>query len=182
MSGNDIILDFNPTDGHFGKNAGGFAPLKVPHFEREADKYVTFLADVIAKAKKRMSAMTQEQKAAIEATESFLADVTFAKSTSDLILTIEKVATSQVLGATGRATINSEIRKKFAQLFLEECQDSLHDCDLANGIIPIISTLPELIKLETWKAVAEAATANGLSYNKVDKCFEQPKVEEKADA
>ncbi len=54
------ILNFSPTDAAFGKNPGQLEPLEIPH----PDKEPAFLAEVIAKIKARLNALTAEQSEA----------------------------------------------------------------------------------------------------------------------
>lgn len=56
MDGNRRVLDFNPTEFHLGKNCAGFELLPVPNYTEDQ----TFLASVIANAKHKMNAQSDE--------------------------------------------------------------------------------------------------------------------------
>ncbi|WP_045769517.1 ATP-binding protein [Xanthomonas albilineans] len=78
------VLNFSPTDAAFGKNPGQLDPLDVPR----PDLAPTFLAEVIARIKDRLNAMTEEQReaqAVIEKWRASLADVEDAQGINALV-------------------------------------------------------------------------------------------------
>jgi hypothetical protein len=56
MDGNKRVLDFNPTEFHLGKNCAGFELLHVPDYTENQN----FLAELVAKAKDKMNAKSDE--------------------------------------------------------------------------------------------------------------------------
>lgn len=65
IHGGQRWLSFSPTDTSFGKDPAGFGRVQVPDFSQAP----TFLADLIRRLKESLNAMSEEQKAAAEASE-----------------------------------------------------------------------------------------------------------------
>lgn len=79
-------LNFSPTDAAFGKNPGQMEPLLIPHADRP--EFAGFLAGVIAQIKDRLNQLSDEQREAMAAQESWrakLVDVADADAINGLI-------------------------------------------------------------------------------------------------
>lgn len=78
------ILDFNPTDKWVGKNAGGIAPVAVPHFAAQP----TYFADIIGQIKTKLNVLSQqsdEAKGEVEAWRQRLAVITSAEALTAIV-------------------------------------------------------------------------------------------------
>lgn len=62
-----IRLNFNPTERHLGKNCAGFSTLRIPHVDTDS----TFMAEIIAKTKEKINALSAEQTDKIESIQRF---------------------------------------------------------------------------------------------------------------
>jgi hypothetical protein len=67
MSGKDRVLDFNPTDRWIGKNPAGWAPFRLP----PAAKSTEFLADLFAKGRAALGALSDESAALMRQVETW---------------------------------------------------------------------------------------------------------------
>jgi hypothetical protein len=92
------VLNFSPTDASFGKNPAQFEPLKVPEVTVDAH----FLGGVIEAAKAKLNAISDTQKAAMDALETWKGHVDgaeTAESFTELIVAVVDVIPSQQANA-----------------------------------------------------------------------------------
>lgn len=100
------ILNFNPTDTAFGKNPAGFLPLVVPDFGKEPH----YLANVLAKTKAALNALTEEQTKAANELKAWGDKYAKAKTPDDfnkLIAETAKDASDAVRANAGRLLVQT---------------------------------------------------------------------------
>lgn len=81
------VLDFNPTPQWIGKNSAGFEPLVVPSLTKEPD----FLAAKLTEARKHLTALSEEQAAAVELINDWRVKISEAETAADINAAIADV-------------------------------------------------------------------------------------------
>jgi len=79
---NKRSIDFNPTDQHIGKNTAEFESIEIPHYQDE--KYLTFMADLIAETKRKMMEMSKQQQEAMKKLAFYRKEIQDAKNVSEM--------------------------------------------------------------------------------------------------
>lgn len=82
MHGDGALLDFNPTNRHYGKNSPQFKRFELPHFEDE--QWPGFMGRIIQGTKDRMAAMNEAQAKAQQQLEELRGQITEAETMEDL--------------------------------------------------------------------------------------------------
>jgi hypothetical protein len=126
--GNNIVLDFNPRSRHYGKNFPGFEKLIFPHYT--TPEWKGFLADKIAAAKKKMSAMNEAQVAAVKKLEEVNSKILECKDLACLQALAPEI---EELSPIYRA----QVSQTYDNRFLEAWSEKIDELDTLDELVDI---------------------------------------------
>jgi len=115
MRGNEITLDFNPTDRHVGKNCAEFNMITVPHYEDKT--YQTFFGDLLTQTKERMQKETKEQAEAVKIVKKYTKKLDACKDMPELGEVGEEI---EQLETVYRVQVQKEYDKRYVELWGEQ--------------------------------------------------------------
>lgn len=136
MEGTQRIVDFRPTDAHFGKNTAEIPPMTIPHFQDE--EYDGFLQRIIDLTRHKMSSLSKEQKKAVAEADKAFEKLNEDSSLDEIAGVWEKAGHLQ---PTFRASLRAKCVEAFVQLYAAENFIGIEEPLHANTIMKAISQL-----------------------------------------
>lgn len=169
MRNNKGTIEFSPTQRHAGKNCAQFPILEIPHFEKDAEKFKTFMADIIKHTKQHINKQTEAQRVALKLMEEIRTKITGADSTDVLDKILAEVET---FSPGYKAQVNTLYAKKYAELWTTaNFTENVKTPDDFVLLSDQIKNLPAIVTPEIHEPYRNLLQRAGIIWNKESKKF-----------
>jgi hypothetical protein len=164
MRNNKITLEFSPTSRHAGKNCARFPILEIPHFEKDAAKFNTFMADVIKQTKDHMSKVNEAQAKAVKLVAEYKQTIASADAIEKLEAVFPQI---EALSPVYKAQVTQFFGKRYAEIWGGvHMTDQVKTPEQFKKLSVDMKLLPESVKKELIDPYRKLVESAGLVYNK----------------